>query len=56
MIKVGDKIIIIQMDGEPHYSGKEGIVEHIDETGQLHGSWGRCALITGVDIFELMEE
>ena len=30
MVKVKDKIRIIQIDGEPKYSGKVGIVEHID--------------------------
>ena len=56
MVKVGDKIRIIQMDGEPSYSGKIGIVEHIDDIGQIHGSWGGCALIPGVDVFEVVEE
>ncbi len=51
MVKVGDKIRIIQMNGEPLYSGKIGIVEHIDDIGQIHGS---C--IHGVDVFELVEE
>ena len=55
MVKVGDKIKIIQMDGEPQYSGKIGVVEHIDDIGQIHGSWGGCALIPGVDIFEIAE-
>ena len=54
MVKVGDKIRIIHMDGEPLYSGKVGIVEHIDDIGQIHGSWGGCALIPGVDVFELV--
>ena len=39
MIKVSDKIRIIHMDVEPHYCGKEGIFEHIDDIGQLHVSW-----------------
>ncbi len=56
MVKVGDKIKIIQMDGEPDYSGKVGIVEHIDGIGQIHGNWGGCALIPGVDLFETVEE
>ena len=30
MVKVGDKIKIIHMDGEPHYSGRTGVVEVID--------------------------
>ena len=56
MIKVGDKLRILHMDGEPQYCGKEGIVEHIDDIGQIHGSWGGCALIPGVDQFEVVEE
>ena len=56
MIKVGDKLRIVHMDGEPQYCGKEGIVERIDDIGQIHGSWGGCALIPGVDQFEVVEE
>lgn len=56
MVKVGDKVRIIYMNGEPLYSGKVGIVEHIDDIGQIHGSWGGCALIPGVDQFEVVEE
>jgi len=55
MVKVGDKIRIIYMDGEPQYSGKEGIIRTIDDMGQIHGSWGGCALIPGVDEFEVIE-
>ena len=54
-VKVGDKIKIISMDGEPQYSGKVGVVEHIDSIGQLHGSWGGCALIPGIDSFIVIE-
>ena len=54
MVKVSDKIRIIHMDGEPLYSGKIGIVEHIDDIGQIHGSCGECALIPGVDQFEVV--
>lgn len=55
MIKVGDKIKIIFMDGEPEYLGKVGVVEYIDDIGQIHGTWGGCALIPGVDRFEVVE-
>ena len=55
MIKVGDKIKIIYMDGEPQYSGKIGIVEFIDSIGQLHGTWGGCAVIPGTDEFEIIK-
>lgn len=54
--KIGDKIKIISMDGEPQYTGKEGIVEKIDDIGQLHGNWGGCAIIPEVDLFEIIEE
>ena len=56
MVKVGDKIRIIHMDGEPLYSGKVGIVEYIDDIGLIHGSWGGCGFIPGVDEFEIVEE
>ena len=54
--QIGNKIRIIYMDGEPQYWGKEGIVKKIDDAGQIHGSWGGCALIPGVDSFEVIEE
>ena len=56
MVKVGDKIKIILMVGEPQYSEKEGIVEHVDDIGKIHGSWGGCSLIPGIDKFEILEE
>ena len=39
-IKIGDKIKIITMEGEPHYKDREGVVTHIDDAGQIHGTWG----------------
>lgn len=56
MYKVGQRIKIIAMDGEPQYTGKEGVIEHIDGIGQLHGTWGGCALIPGIDSFKVIEE
>ena len=53
---VGDTIRIIEMEGEPQYSGKVGIVEYIDDIGQIHGTWGGCALIPGVDVFEVVRD
>ena len=55
MVKKGDKIRIIEMVGEPHYTGKEGIVNHIDDIGQIHGTWGGCAIIPEQDTFEIIE-
>lgn len=56
MAKVGDKIKIINMMGEPQYTGKEGVIIHIDSIGQLHGTWGGCAVIPGEDTFRAIEE
>ena len=55
MIKIGDKIKIIQMDGEPKYEGREGVVKYIDDLGQLHGTWGGCAVIPETDKFDVVE-
>ena len=56
MLKIGDKIRIIYMSGEPHYTGREGIVRSIDDMGQIHGSWGGLALVPGEDSFEIIED
>lgn len=54
--KVGDTIRIINMAGEPRYTGRTGIVQHIDDAGQLHGSWGGLAIIPDEDSFEIITE
>ena len=56
MVKVGDIIRIIHMDGEPSYNGKIGIAEYIDDIGRIHGSWGGCVFMPGVDKFEIVEK
>lgn len=47
----GTTVKIEYMSGEPAYAGRVGMVERIDDMGQLHGTWGGCALIPGEDIF-----
>lgn len=54
--KVGDMIYIYHMFGEPEYSGREGVVRSIDDMGQIHGSWGGCALVLGDDYVILEED
>ena len=54
MAKVGDNIKIIEMLGEPNYTNRVGIVEHIDAVGQLHGSWGGLAINLGEDQIEVI--
>lgn len=53
--KVGDKIRIIEMVGEPRYTDREGVIEYIDDIGQLHGSWGGLAVNLDVDRIELIK-
>lgn len=55
MVKIGDKIRIDNMDGEPQYTGREGTVEVIDDAGQIHGTWGGCAVIPKVDSFTVIK-
>jgi hypothetical protein len=42
---IARKIRIIDMKGEPQYAGKEGYVTSVDDAGQIHGTWGGCALV-----------
>ena len=50
-MKVGTKIRINRMEGEPQYDGKDGVVTHISKGNhsfgipeQWHGTWGGCAV------------
>ncbi len=54
MVKIGDTIRIEYMDGEPQYTGREGVVRSIDDMGQLHGSWGGLAVVPSTDIFTII--
>ena len=56
MYKAGMRIRIIDMAGEPQYSGKEGEILRIDSMGQLHGTWGGCAVIPGEDSFVVLKD
>ena len=56
MYKVGMKIRIINMAGEPQYAGKEGEILRIDSIGQLHGTWGGCAVIPSEDSFVVLND
>ena len=42
--EVGQRIEIIEMNGEPQYSGRTGEITVIDDIGQLHGTWGGLAV------------
>ena len=54
--KVGDRIRIKHLE-DPYaigYDGQEGVVELIDDIGQLHGTWGGLAVIPELDEFEII--
>lgn len=53
--KIGDTIRIIEMMGEPNYSGRIGTVEIIDDMGQIHGTWGGCAIQPEHDRYEILQ-
>ena len=46
---VGKKVFIRKMKGEPRYTGKTGVVTLVDDAGQIHGTWGGCALTVDDD-------
>ena len=50
-IKIGDTVKIIKMEDERQYTNREGVVTHIDDAGQIHGTWGGYALILEIDSF-----
>lgn len=52
--KVGDTIRILEMKGEPQYSGKVGVVDLVDDMGQLHGTWGGLAVQPENDTYEIL--
>lgn len=53
----GDLIRITKLDDlySHDYVGREGVVEHIDSMGQLHGTWGGLAVIPGEDRFVIIQ-
>lgn len=61
--KVGDRIRIVRMDGEPEYSGREGVIENVSPAyepagilEQLHGTWGGLAVQPERDTIEIIKQ
>ena len=55
--EVGMKIFIIHIvDDAEDYFGRVGVITHIDDNGQLHGTWGGLALVPDLDDFIVVEE
>ena len=38
------------------YSGRVGVITHIDDIGQLHGTWGSLVLVPELDDFIVLED
>lgn len=55
-VKIGSHIRIVNMIGEKTYTGKIGTVDHIDDKGQISGSWGGCRLIPDYDDFKILTD
>lgn len=60
MLEIGDKIRITYMEGEPQYTGREGIVKsiNVDPWGDtaVRGTWGGCSLYLEKDSYEIIEK
>ena len=54
-VEIGDVLYIEDMQDEPEYCGRTGEVIFIDDIGQIHGTWGCCALIPETDSFRIIE-
>lgn len=54
--EIGDTIEIINMLGEPNYSGKSGIIKSIDAIGQIHCEGFGLAVIPETDIFKIIKK
>lgn len=52
---LGKKVHIIINDPY-HPVDKYGVVDHVDDMGQLHGTWGGLAAIPGEDIVTIIDE
>lgn len=59
MLKIGDKIRIVSMQNEPQYTGKEGVVTHMNKdpwgATQVWGTWGGCCIYENIDSYELIK-
>lgn len=53
---IGKTIRIDEMEDEPRYVGRIGVVEYVDDIGQLHGTWGGLAVIPGTDHFTVLTD
>ena len=50
---IGYAINVYNMADEPNFKFMSGVIESIDDIGQIHGRWGSLAVIPEVDNFEV---
>ena len=53
---VGATIRIVAMEGEPQYTDRVGVVESVDDIGQIHGTCGGCAIIPETDDYVVLKK
>lgn len=52
---LGCEIVIYHLYGEGcSYDGTTGIVERVDDMGDLYGTWGSIAVMPGLDQFSIV--
>lgn len=56
MPEVGDTIRINYMKDEPQYTGKEGVITHIDDFGQIWITNCSLAIVPDIDDFEIISK
>lgn len=49
------KKVRIKINDPFNYTEGVGIVERVDDIGQLHGTWGGLSVIIGEDYVEILE-
>ncbi len=53
-LKYCKRRVHVVINDEYHPIDTEGVVESVDDAGQLHGTWGSLAAIPGTDTIELL--
>jgi len=48
----GRKMRILHMDGEPQYTGKEGVITKVQCDGSWRGTWGGLSVYPDEDEWE----
>ena len=43
------------MKDEPQYTNRTGTITRIDDAGQIHGTWGGCAVIPDIDKYIILK-